>query len=297
MCRLFGMSAGRNRMQATFWLLDAPDSLTAQSRHNPDGTGLGYFDDDGRPVVRKAPIAAYEDRDFATEARSVSSRTFVAHVRFASAGGRTVADTHPFEQDGRLFAHNGVVGDLPRLDDELGDAQSLVQGETDSERVFALVTREIRRSDGDVPGGIATAIRWIAANLPVFSANLVLTTESELFALRYPDTHELYVLERDAGGHHGREALKQQSHLGSAVHAQEAAECPVVVIASERLDDDPGWQLLEPGELVRVTADLEVRRDVVLRDPPAHPLTLADLTEHERSSQTPGAARPGGGSS
>ncbi|EUA50566.1 glutamine amidotransferase domain protein [Mycobacterium xenopi 3993] len=28
-------------MTATFWLLDAPDNLAAQSRRNPDGTGLG----------------------------------------------------------------------------------------------------------------------------------------------------------------------------------------------------------------------------------------------------------------
>src|SRR5579859_8261536 len=81
MCRLFGMSGGRERVGATFWLLEAPDSLALQSRHNPDGTGLGFFDEHGRPVVEKQPLAAFEDRDFAREAREVSSRTFIAHVR------------------------------------------------------------------------------------------------------------------------------------------------------------------------------------------------------------------------
>ena len=38
MCRLFGMSAGRARVSATFWLLDADDSLRRQSHANPDGT-------------------------------------------------------------------------------------------------------------------------------------------------------------------------------------------------------------------------------------------------------------------
>jgi len=32
MCRLFGLTAGTNRVKATFWLLDAPDSLETQSR-------------------------------------------------------------------------------------------------------------------------------------------------------------------------------------------------------------------------------------------------------------------------
>jgi predicted glutamine amidotransferase len=50
MCRLFGMSAGAERAQATFWLLDAPDSLTTQSHREPDGTGLARK---GSPRSRK----------------------------------------------------------------------------------------------------------------------------------------------------------------------------------------------------------------------------------------------------
>ena len=60
--------------------------------------------------MRKAPIAAYEDRRFAAEAEQVESTTFLAHIRFASTGGLEKRNTHPFEQDGRLFAHNGVLG-------------------------------------------------------------------------------------------------------------------------------------------------------------------------------------------
>jgi len=61
MCRLFGMSAGAERARATFWLLDAPDSLSVQSHREPDGTGLGWFDHEGRPQVSKQPLAAYDD--------------------------------------------------------------------------------------------------------------------------------------------------------------------------------------------------------------------------------------------
>jgi glutamine amidotransferase len=39
MCRLFGLTAGTAWVNATFWLLDAPDSL--QSHRNADGAGLG----------------------------------------------------------------------------------------------------------------------------------------------------------------------------------------------------------------------------------------------------------------
>jgi predicted glutamine amidotransferase len=42
MCRLFGLTAGTARVRATFWLLDAPDSLLAQSHRNADGSGIGW---------------------------------------------------------------------------------------------------------------------------------------------------------------------------------------------------------------------------------------------------------------
>src|SRR6476469_8687950 len=147
MCRLFGMSGGPRAVRATFWLLEAPDSLSEQSRRDPDGTGIGAFAADGTPEIHRRPLAAYEDREFARAAREVCARTFVAHVRYASNGGLTEANTHPFLQAGRLFAHNGVVGGTDALEAELGDDRRLVAGDTDSERVFALITRRIAEAD------------------------------------------------------------------------------------------------------------------------------------------------------
>ena len=96
MCRLFGLTAGAVRVRATFWLLDAPDSLQVQSHRNTDGAGIGFFDPAGEPVLDKQPEAAFGDEEFTHEARQATSSAFVAHVRFATAGGRTVQNTHPF---------------------------------------------------------------------------------------------------------------------------------------------------------------------------------------------------------
>jgi glutamine amidotransferase len=290
MCRLFGLSGGAQPLRAEFWLLDAPDSLTVQSHRNPDGTGLGIFDPKGHAVVHKAPISAFNDAAFAHEARRERSRTFLAHIRFASTGALTLANTHPFEQEGRLFAHNGVLGGLSRLEAKLGEDRALVEGETDSERLFALITREIRRHDGDVRAGIVAAVSWVAGHLPVYSLNLIISTESELFALRYPETHMLYMLERAAGGHRGGQPLHHRSRLGTRVHSDDAAQRPVVVLASEPMDDDPGWRLLESGELLHVGAELELSAAIALPDPPAHRLELSDLSELERASQSVGSS-------
>ncbi|WP_306187874.1 class II glutamine amidotransferase [Streptomyces sp. MK5] len=286
MCRLFGLSSAPRRTHATFWLLDAPDSLSRQSHRDPDGTGLGYFSADGTPHVDKAPIAAYADRAFAEDARQVESATFLAHVRYASTGSLDARNTHPFEQDGRLFAHNGVIEGLDRLDDHLGEDRALVRGDTDSERLFALITRETRSHGGDVTAGIEQATRWIARNLPVYALNLVLITPDRLWALRYPATHELYVLERPAGGPHGTRHLDHSgSHGRMRVHSAPLADRPAVVVASERMDDNPDWRLMEPGELLHVGADLRTTRRVVLPDPPAHRLTLDDLRPAAAASQ------------
>src|SRR5690606_5687167 len=43
-CRLFGMASGPEHIRATFWLLDAHDSLARQGRREPDGTGLGWYE-------------------------------------------------------------------------------------------------------------------------------------------------------------------------------------------------------------------------------------------------------------
>jgi predicted glutamine amidotransferase len=288
MCRLFGMSGGDRRVRATFWLLEAPDSLAQQSRREPDGTGVGWFDADGGPQVAKQALAAYEDKAFAREARELESTTFIAHVRYATTGAIEARNTHPFEQRGRLFAHNGVIHDLERLEKELGDARTLVQGDTDSERLFALVTRETDRNGGDVGAGIVAAARWVAAELPLFAINLVLATADGLWALRYPDVHELWILERAAGGPRGSRHLDAASAAGTVrVRSAPLAQQPSVIVASEPMDEDPGWRQLESGELVHVGPTLRVDSTIALDEPPRHQLTLADLEPRAAAAQAP----------
>lgn len=287
MCRLFGLSAAPHRVHATFWLLEAPDSLAVQSRREPDGTGLGTFTRDGTPLVEKQPLAAYADRQFAEEAKERESATFLAHIRYASTGAQNVRNTHPFCQQGRLLAHNGVIGDLPRLEAELGGHRDLVTGDTDSERFFALVTKHVDATGGDVGAGITAAARWVAAELPVYALNLILVTSTELWALRYPDTHGLFVLEREAGGPHGDRHLDHASHAGR-IRARSGAlrRRPAVVVASERMDENPGWRALQPGELLHVDAHLAVTRRTVVDHPPRHPLSLAQLGTRAAASQS-----------
>ena len=276
MCRLFGLNAGREPVTATFWLLDAPDSIEAQSRRNADGSGIGFFDPAGAALVDKQPEPAFRDAEFIREAKQAESVTFVAHVRWATTGGRTVANTHPFAMRGRIMAHNGGFDELSRLEYQIGDYAGMVRGDTDSERYFALITQQADAHGGDVGAGIAAAARWIAANLPVSSLNTVVAAPGELWALRYPDQHALHALERPAGPGQrpsGPAGLHVRSTI-SSFHVPALDSAPSVVVASERLDGEAGWRMLAPGELVHVGPDLTIESAVVITDPPARLLPI-----------------------
>ncbi|HUL27955.1 MAG TPA: class II glutamine amidotransferase [Streptosporangiaceae bacterium] len=295
MCRLLGLTAGSEPVVATFWLLDAPDSLEVQSRRNADGSGIGFFDPAGAPVLDKQPEPAFRDPDFIREAKQAESAVFVAHVRLATAGGRSVRNTHPFTMHGRIMAHNGGFGEVQRLEEQLGSYRELVLGDTDSERYFALITQQTEAHGGDVGAGIAAAARWIGARLPVSSLNTVVAAPGELWALRYPGQHALHIIERPAGASApagtasgaatgtvadgtvadgtGRSGLHARSTT-SSVHAPALQALPSVVVASEELDGERGWRMLASGELIHVRQDLTVESAVVIPEPPAHLVPL-----------------------
>ena len=115
---------------------------------------------------------------------------------------------------------------------------------------------------------------------------LVLASAGHVWALRYPESHELLILERAAGGPRGRRHLDAASPAGTLrVRSAELGARAAVIVASEQMDEDPGWRALDVGEMVRIAPDLDVTSRIVLDGPPAHPLTLEDLEPHAAASQ------------
>jgi predicted glutamine amidotransferase len=294
MCRLFGMSGGPHEVQATFWLLDAPTSLLQLSETQPDGVGLGTFQADGTPWRYRKPVAANRSQTFIADAHEVSSRTFLAHIRHSTAAEPKVENTHPFEQHGRLFAHNGVLGGLEGLRDRLGPHAELLEGSTDSELYFTLVTKRIEEQGGDVAAGITQAAREMAAEVPLYSLNMLLTTATDVWALRYPDTNELWVLERSiaalGGPDRSSDGFDQRSMSGiTRVFSGQLSILPATIIASQPMDTNPLWRMLEPGELIHVDQDLRVTSTIAVPEPPAH---MLELNAQEEAAQKEEPAAP-----
>ncbi len=266
MCRLFGINAGEKRVHVDYWLVDAPDSILVESHRNPDGTGVGWFADDDTPHVDKQPRSAFTDSAFTKEAKSVDARTLITHIRAATAGHDALENTHPFVFDGRIMAHNGGFGDLPAVEAQIGDYLGQVQGQTDSERYAALIAKKTADNGGDVSAGIIAAAGWLADNVPMYSLNCLVAAPGHLWALRYPDQRALHIARRRVDPATG--LVASSALAGHTVKAAQATE--VVIIASERIDDQDDWRMLDPGELIHVGPDLSFTSTLAIERPPAH---------------------------
>jgi glutamine amidotransferase len=148
-----------------------------------------------------------------------------------------------------------------------------------------LITACIRRRGGDVGAGIVDAVGWLAETVPIFAVNVLLSTATDMWALRYPETHELYLLDR-------RDVDDRRLRMRSdriTAHSEHLTSDGSVLFASEPMDD-ADWQLLVPGELVHVDADLQIDRRIALSDSPKHRLRRQDLSTQAAASQHPSVA-------
>jgi predicted glutamine amidotransferase len=139
-CELFCLSS-RKPTRATFSLRDF-------ARHGaPGGTaidGWGVAFHDGRDVrLYKEPEPAGDSAWLAfIEQRRVASRLVLSHIRRATEGAISLANTQPFARElgGRMhvFAHNGRLEGIAARHDP-AKARFRPIGETDSEIAFCLL--------------------------------------------------------------------------------------------------------------------------------------------------------------
>ena len=284
MCRLFALRSDQP-VTAQLWLLDAPYSLLQQSQFNADGTGIGWLDEHGDAQVAKRPVAAYDSERFGEVATSLRTPAMIAHLRLSSGTEHCMENTHPFLQNGIITAHNGVLEVTEPMRErvrELGAAHH-VAGSTDSEWMAALITGEVAAHGGDLRAGVIAALSWLIAEVPVYSVNLLAMRGEEMLAVRLPATNELWVLERTASETAPRAALDQSS-ASLRARSEDLAGVRSVVIASEPMDEDPHWRLMDSGELLHLRADGTLASEHPF-GPLARPLALEDLGLSAAASQ------------
>lgn len=144
MCELFCLSS-RLPTRVTFSLRKFADR-GGLGGHNVDGWGVAFHD--GREVrLYKEPEPAGDSAWLAfIQERRLPTRLLVSHIRHATRGALSLANTQPFARElgGRthLFAHNGR---LEGIDDRFAASKVRFRsmGDTDSEIAFCLLLERL----------------------------------------------------------------------------------------------------------------------------------------------------------
>ncbi len=274
MCR-FTMYLGPS-IRLSSLVVEPKHSIIDQSFHsssqeeplNGDGFGIAWYAPEmaQEPALFRSVTPAWNNNNLLELARVVQSHLIFAHVRAATKhGGQSEANCHPFRSGRYAFMHNGDVGDFPVLRrpllNSVGDrAFASVQGNTDSEHLFALVIDELEKTSATGIEKLAAALQGAVARVVdlgrrhgngAFSyLNLALTDGECAVACRYTtepdyDGESLFV-------HTGRLYV---CHDGACRMLAPAHGHGCVLVSSEPLSEDYGWQPLSRNSMVLVGKD------------------------------------------
>lgn len=221
----------------------APREMTS-GLLNADGWGLGWYygwDEWNPPSVLKGTLPIWSDENATEATHAIESGSFVAAIRAASPGlGVAMANTPPYVSGCHLFAHNGRIWPWPEVLEDLRprvapEDRRSVRGTTDSEWLLALWRSNLRRLYG---GDEAEALRFTLREVADLagrhgggiSANLIVADGSGFLAVRFAEpgpAPSLYISRHESLWRGG------------------------VMVASEPLDDSPGWRAVPESTLLR----------------------------------------------
>lgn len=262
MCRLYGFQATEpTKVECS--LVYAQNALIAQSqqdmagRQHAHGWGIATYEDH-RPRVDRMAWAAYRGEHFRRAAARVYSTSVIAHVRRATAGTVSLANTHPFTHGPWAFAHNGTLpGFADAVKHRLLTAMSpehrvAVGGETDSEHVFRFLLTEMDRRPADaLPTVVASAVEqvvdWCAEAAPGQHAglNVLLTDGERLLGARWGRT--LFWAHRDG-------VFDCEICGFPHIHHDPSVDYRAVVVASEPITHER-WTEVPDGSVFTASPD------------------------------------------
>ncbi len=264
MCRLLGVVTSEPT-EFRIVLNEVPRSLAALSQQHPDGWGLAVFSDASAGwSLTKGTETAHKDHQFHKSAAGSKGVVLVSHVRQKTVGPTSIDNTHPFESDGWIFAHNGTITDLDFVRSNISpERAAAVKGDTDSELFFAWVLTAfdragLTRRQPQHPSGFdpllddaldheVRSIVLAARRRESFGAfNFLLSNGRVMFGHRCG--RSLFVLKR---GPHDEVRRERTTEDGVTLYTPWSQRRFAVFVASERMTDEP-WEEVTEGELLRV---------------------------------------------
>lgn len=197
---------------------------------NADGFGFAWLNSLDQMVVYTSTQPVWSDHNLPGLSRSLYSGYWLANVRSATINQQaTPSNVHPFKSDQLVFTHNGYIEDFnptvrAKFHEILQPAiQSGIQGNTDSEYIFALLRQQLM----EIPA--------IAEALPAMMAVLtdILAGGKALLNMVVGDGHRLYIMRHAVNG-----------NCPSLYFSIAEDDMPdAFVVASEAMTDSGHWEV------------------------------------------------------
>jgi glutamine amidotransferase len=265
-------------------------SREAEDPLNGDGFGVAWYTRDisPRPAVFRSVSPAWSNMNLLELARVTRSTCILAHVRAATPGlPVTELNCHPFAARNYAFMHNGDVARFPAIRRKVleglsDEAFGTVKGSTDSEHLFgvfldkaaemeagrvdpteilarslaATVSYAVNLSKEAVAAGAGTGHKNHTGDDDECYLNIAVSDGTRSVACRYTTDKDepasLYV-------HTGRRYV-----CDGGVCRMIAPErgTGAVIVCSEPLSDDPGWQKIPRNSMVVINEhqECDIRR-------------------------------------
>ncbi len=269
MCELFALSASSP--------VDIKLSLSELARHggetgiHADGWGVAFLEGRDARVIREPQAAAFSPWVKCLQDHSLRSDTVIAHIRHATRGAISLANTQPFarELDGcaHVFAHNGDLGDAMLLQ-QASSHRFMPIGETDSEAAFcrfmdAFAACPKPDADNRANAMLSTFKSFVCQMRDLGPANVIVAANGRLVVHADRRTQRPGVIEPP-----GLWMLERSCITASAAPFAGGGVCfdgqavGVVLVASVPLTTEP-WQPLERGCVLELHKGQVASRQIV----------------------------------
>ncbi|WP_304671285.1 class II glutamine amidotransferase [Neisseria bergeri] len=265
MCQLLGMNC--NTPTDIMFSFEGFRRRGGITDHHADGFGIGFFEGKGVRLFHDDKPSANSPVADLVRAYQIKSENVVAHIRKASQGQTSLANTHPFMREMWggywLFAHNGHLVDFFP---EQGEFFHPV-GTTDSERAFCHILNRLRtrfaaRPDDDT---LFDAIAGLTHEIRKFGLfNFMLSDGISLFA--HASTLLHYIVRQAP---FGKARLLDDDVMVDFAEVTTPDDC-VAVIATLPLTRDESWSQLAVNELVMFREG-----KIILNDRPHNPVYMS----------------------
>jgi len=254
MCRLLGVIANKP-VDLEFSL----ERFKNFAKQNPDGWGIGWYEENGIANVFKQGLSAVaKESKLPIFSKEVRSKIIIVHIRKGTQGNASEKNSHPFQYKNWIFAHNGSVN-KDHLWQLLNDNhRKAIKGETDSEVYFHWILQCIEEEE-NVENGIRKAIEYVVES-SYTGLNFLLSDGKKLYAFRYSSRSEnyytLFKLKREPTTLGPIELLSKET--ASLIRSKSLKGEKAILICSEKLTEEE-WKSIKLGNLLVINPDLNVR--------------------------------------